>query len=207
MGGAAGAADSSTGMACQAVIAEIIDFSMLFLHLGLVMLMTAKAGVGVVVIVGMTELALLVGPAVIQRERVTKTRWFPGIRIMAGRTLAAEMIRGLVPAVAGNAVRCPCRAVIEGRRQPGTRAVAGRTLPRIMVRRLVAVMARIIVIQPARNVRLSSLRLTLRRIFPIPKSVMTPKNEIVYTPARDSRLAFVTSKIEEQSRKKLMMIR
>lgn len=137
-------------MARNAVITEIIDFSMLFLHLGLVMLMAVIAGVCVVVIVGMTELALLVGSAVIQRERVTKTRWFPGIRIMAGRTLAAEMVRWLVPAVAGNAVRCPCRAVIKGRRQPGTRAVTGRTLSRIMVRRLVAVMAGNTVRRPGR---------------------------------------------------------
>ena len=128
-------------MARQAVIAEIIDLSMLILHFGLVVLMTAIAVVSVVVIIGVAQLTLLVGSTVIQREGVVKAGRFPCIRAVTLRALAAEMVCWRVPAVAGDTVRCPCRTVIEGCRQPGAGAVTGRTLSRIMVCRLVSAMA------------------------------------------------------------------
>ena len=124
-------------MARNAVITEIIDFFMFFLHFSRRMLMTAIASVRIIVIVSMAQLTLLVGSAMIQREGVVKACRFPCIRAVTLRALAAEMVRWRVPAVAGNTVRCPCRAVIEGRRQPDAGAVTGRTLSRIMVCRLV----------------------------------------------------------------------
>lgn len=59
---------SSTGMAGDTVIAEIIDFFMFFLHFRRRVLMTTIASIGVVVIVGMAQLALLVCPTVVQWE-------------------------------------------------------------------------------------------------------------------------------------------
>ena len=101
---------------------------MLLLHFGLVMLMTAIAGVGIVIIVGVAQLALLVSATVVQRERVLEAGRFPGIRIMTGRTLAAEMVRWPVPAVAGETIRRTCCAVIKSCWLPGVGVMASRTL-------------------------------------------------------------------------------
>ena len=59
---------TSTGMASDAVITEIIDFFMFFLHFRGRVLMTTIASISVVVIVGMAQLALLVGAAMVQWE-------------------------------------------------------------------------------------------------------------------------------------------
>ena len=86
-------------MAGDAVVTKIIDFFVLLLHFGRVMLMTAIASVSVIVIIGMAKLALLVGTAVVQREGVLEASRFPCICAVTLRTLTAEMVGWPVPAV------------------------------------------------------------------------------------------------------------
>jgi hypothetical protein len=55
-------------MASDTIIAEIIDFIMLILHLCRSMLMAAVTGIGIVIIVRVAQLALLIGSFVIHWE-------------------------------------------------------------------------------------------------------------------------------------------
>lgn len=89
----------------------------------------------------MAQLALLVGPAVVERKGVGEAGRFPGVGVVTGGTLPGEVIGWPVSGVAGEAVGGPSRAVVEACREPGVGVVAGRALPAKVVGRFVSGMA------------------------------------------------------------------
>jgi hypothetical protein len=73
-------------------VVHIRNTFMLILNFGLAMFMTSIAGVGIVIVIRVAQLAALVGTAMVQREGVGKTGWLPGVGAVTLRALSAEMV-------------------------------------------------------------------------------------------------------------------
>jgi len=86
--------------------------------------MAAITGIRVVIIGRVTQLALLICFTMVQWEGMFETGWFPGISIMAHRTLPAEVVVWPVARMAGNAVCCTSSLMNEVGRFPGIGVVA-----------------------------------------------------------------------------------
>ncbi len=54
--------------------------------------MTSIAGVGIVIVIGVAQLAALVGTSVVQREGVRKAGRLPGIGAVTLRTLSGKVV-------------------------------------------------------------------------------------------------------------------